>query len=86
LDGDWLVSVGGDLEGDLDGDLLGLGEGGLDGGLLGDLDELVDGLLRKGIWMDSSRGGCRRDLDELLEEDLYGDLLYGFQCWIWMKT
>jgi hypothetical protein len=28
----------------------------------------------KGIWMDSLKG-LRRDLDELLEEDLDGDLL-----------
>ena len=39
LDGDWLVSVGGDLEGDQGGDL---GERDLDGGLLEDLDGLID--------------------------------------------
>ena len=36
LDKDWLVRVGGDLEGDRGGDLLGRGDGDLDGGLLGD--------------------------------------------------
>jgi hypothetical protein len=39
LDKDWLVLVGGDLEGDRGGDL---GERDLDGGLLEDLDGLID--------------------------------------------